>query len=218
MSDLKIKICGMTEPGNIGQISRLNPDYMGFIFYPQSSRYAGDLTAIDLVVMPDSIRKVGVFVDAPPEDALAACRQMGIRIVQLHGAESPEYCRFMKQRGLVVFKAIRMEADNDFSELPDYRDACDYFLLDTSGPGYGGTGIKFDWERLNDYKLGKPFFLSGGIGPGDASRILKIKHEQLYGVDLNSRFEIRPGIKKYDELEKFISAIRHGPRRLRSGS
>ena len=198
----------MTDPGNISQISRLNPDYMGFIFYPQSRRYAGDLAAPDLVEMPDSIRKVGVFVNASPEDLLEACRQMGIRIIQLHGNESPEYCRLMKQKGLEVIKAIGVGADTRFSEWVDYQDSCDFFLLDNEGPGHGGTGRKFEWERLAGYELEKPFFLSGGIGPGDARRILRFDHPQLYGVDLNSRFESRPGIKKFHELEKFIKIIR----------
>jgi phosphoribosylanthranilate isomerase len=205
---LKVKICGMKDPGNIRRIAMLSPDYMGFIFYPHSRRYAGDLSAAVIADLPAGIRKVGVFVDLPPDDVLSACRQMGIRTVQLHGTESPEYCRSLKYRGLEVFKVFSMGPDTCFPELGAYIDSCDRFLLDTAGEEFGGTGRKFDWKRLGDYELDKPFFLSGGIGPGDVERILKISHPRLFGVDLNSRFETRPGVKSYEELEKFIMKIR----------
>lgn len=198
----------MRDPGNIREISRLYPDYMGFIFYSRSRRYAGDLSAGDLTDLPESIRKVGVFVNHSPDDVIASCRQMGIRIVQLHGSESPEYCRSMKYRGLEVFKAFSINKKADFEVMQAYRDSCDFFLMDTAGAGYGGTGKKFDWSCLEAYDQDKPFFLSGGIGPLDADRIIDLEHPRLFGVDLNSRFETVPGIKKWDELEKFIRKIR----------
>jgi phosphoribosylanthranilate isomerase len=210
MKILKVKICGMKDPGNIRQIAMLSPDCMGFIFYPQSRRYAGDLCATDLMDLPAGIKKVGVFVDLPADDVLSACRQMGLRTVQLHGTESPEYCRSLKYRGLEVFKVFSIGPDMRFTESRAYLDSCDMFLFDTAGAGFGGTGRKFNWKRLGEYDLDKPFFLSGGIGPSDAEGILKINHPRLYGVDLNSRFETRPGIKNYDELETFMRMIRRG--------
>jgi phosphoribosylanthranilate isomerase len=81
---------------------------MGFIFYSGSKRFTGDLGACDLVDLPDSIRKVGVFVNHSSGDVTATCRQMGIRTVQLHGDESPEYCRSMKKNGFIVFKAFNL--------------------------------------------------------------------------------------------------------------
>lgn len=213
LSILKIKICGMRNPRNIREISRLSPDYMGFIFYSRSRRYAGDLGARDLVDLPDSIRKVGVFVNFTADDVITTCRHMGIRTVQLHGDESPEYCRLIKNSGFEVFKAFNISGKAEVKVLRDYQDSCDFILLDAAGEGYGGTGEKFDWSCLEDYEHDLPFFLSGGIGPEDADRILKLNHPKLYGLDLNSRFETEPGIKKRDDLERFIRQIRSGSSR-----
>jgi phosphoribosylanthranilate isomerase len=86
--DLKIKICGMMEAGNVRDISGLMPDYMGFIFYPGSKRYAGRLSPEEVKDLPDSINKVSVFVNASREEIISTCRAYSIRILQLHGDES----------------------------------------------------------------------------------------------------------------------------------
>jgi len=206
--DLKIKICGMKEPGNIREIAGLEPDYMGFIFYPGSGRFAGDLSPGALKGFPDSIRKVAVFVNAPREEILAACRDLSINIVQLHGDESPDFCRSFREKGFRVIKAFRVGQGLDRKEMDRYADACDFLLLDASGEGFGGTGRQFDWGQLRDYNTPLPFFLSGGIGPGDAGRIMAMDIPSLYAVDLNSRFELKPGVKNKQDLETFIRHIR----------
>ena len=93
-------------------------------------------------------------------------------------------------------------------KMEAFAEVCDFILFDTSGEGFGGTGLKFDWDQLQDYTIELPFFLSGGLAPGDADRIKDMDIPQLYAVDLNSRFEIKPGLKDKEELEKFIRKIR----------
>ncbi len=208
MKKLKIKICGMRDPGNIREISALSPDYMGFIFYPPSKRFIGELSAADLSDMPENIRRAGVFVNMTPEDMLTECGRMKLDAVQLHGSESPDVCKLMKQEGLEVIKAFNIAQETDFDVMRDYLDACDMFLLDTAGPGFGGTGLKFNWNRLRDYNFDKPFMLSGGVGPADAEEILSIDHPRFYGIDLNSRFELEPGMKDGPALAEFVSRIR----------
>lgn len=206
MKKLKVKICGMRDPGNIREIAELKPDYMGFIFYTGSSRYAGDLG--DMPSLPGSIRKVGVFVNALPGDILDICRSLDISMVQLHGSESPEHCIRLRDSGMDVMKAFSIGENEGFERMEEYTGCCDYFLLDTADPGFGGTGRKFDWGKLDDYGYDKPFFLSGGIGPQDAENILSLDHPRLSGLDLNSRFESAPGIKTREELDGFIKKIR----------
>ena len=206
--ELKIKICGMKEPGNIREISRLNPDYMGFIFYPGSKRYAGNLSPADLEHLPNAFDKVAVFVNASREEIIFTCRAYSIRILQLHGDEPPEYCRSFMEEGFRVIKAFRIGRSMDAKVMDRYAKSCDLFLLDTSAEGYGGTGKKFNWKHLERFHSPVPFFLSGGIGPGDAGRIMEMDIPQLQGVDLNSRFEIRPGVKNKNDLETFIRRIR----------
>jgi phosphoribosylanthranilate isomerase len=208
--NLKIKVCGMRDPGNIHEVSALNPDYMGFIYYPRSPRYAPDLSPADIAGLPAAIKKTGVFVDSPAEEVEETCRRMGFRAAQLHGDEPPEFCNSLKEGGIELIRAFRIGAQTDFREFEDYQDACDLFLLDTAGTGFGGTGKKFEWSRLEQYRLDKPFILSGGIAPPDAERILEIGHPGLYGIDLNSGFETAPAMKDRNALEGFIQRIRKG--------
>jgi phosphoribosylanthranilate isomerase len=206
--ELKIKICGMREAGNVRDISGLMPDYMGFIFYPGSKRYAGRLSPQEVRDLPASIKKVSVFVNASREEIIPTCRAYSIRILQLHGEESPELCQSFREDGYRVIKAFRVGQSLDVKEIERFTNACDLILLDTSAEGFGGTGKKFDWKQLKQYTPELPFFLSGGIDPGDAEMIMEIDIPQLYGVDLNSRFEIKPGLKNTEELENFIRKIR----------
>lgn len=206
--ELKIKICGMREAGNVRDISGLMPDYMGFIFYPGSKRYAGRLSPAEVRDLPGNIKKVSVFVNASREEIISTCRAYSIRILQLHGDESPEFCQSFREEGYHVIKAFRVGQSLDVKEMDRFTNACDFILLDTSAEGFGGTGKKFDWKQLKDYTLELPFILSGGIAPGDADRIMDMDIPQLYGVDLNSRFEIKPGLKNIEELENFIRKIR----------
>ncbi len=185
------------------------PDYLGFIFYPGSKRYAGRLSPWGLKNIPESIQKVAVFVNASREEILSTCKSYSIRILQLHGDEPPDICQSFREDGFKVIKAFRVGQGLDIREMDRYARVCDFILLDTSGEGFGGTGMKFDWNQLQDYTLELPFFLSGGVGPGDAGRILDMDIAKLYGVDLNSRFEIRPGLKNKEELENFITRIRN---------
>jgi phosphoribosylanthranilate isomerase len=206
--DLKIKICGMREPGNIRDVSGLRPDYMGFIFYPGSKRYSGRLSPSDLKDFPDDIQKVAVFVNASREEIVSTCKAYSIRIIQLHGDESPAFCHSFREEGFQVIKAFRVGQGLDMEEMKGFAEVCDFTLLDTSGEGFGGTGKKFDWNQLTKYTLDLPFFLSGGIASGDADRIMDMNIPQMHAVDLNSRFEIKPGLKDKEELENFIRRIR----------
>ena len=206
--DLKIKVCGMREPENIREISGIEPDYMGFIFYPGSKRYTGNLSPAELKDFPDGIKKVAVFVNAAREEILNICLTYSIQIIQLHGEESPEFCRSFLDDGFQVIKAFRIGQILDMDEMERYTETCNFILLDTSWEGFGGTGRKFDWEQLREYRVKLPFFLSGGIAPDDAARIKEMDHPQLYAVDLNSQFEIVPGLKNLNELDTFIRKLR----------
>ena len=207
-NQLKIKICGMRDPENIREVAGLKPDYMGFIYYPGSGRFAGSLSPADIADLPEEIQKVGVFVNSPLKEVLSISGHMGFHTVQLHGSEHPGYCKSLKESGLEIIKAVGVGQGKGFEGLAAYRDCCAMFLLDTAGPGFGGTGRKFGWDVLKSYDLDVPFFLSGGIGLPDAGSILKLDHPGLFGVDLNSRFETEPGVKNRQDLSEFILKIR----------
>lgn len=199
----------MRDPENISGVVAALPDYMGFIFYPKSKRFAGfEPSQYVLDVIPDSVRKVGVFVDETPEKVLEIVQNWKLNMVQLHGHETPEYCQKIKDSGITVFKAFSVDEQFDFEKLNKYSGVCDYFLFDTKGQLPGGTGQKFNWQLLENYKGGVPFFLSGGIGTDDLKAILSFSHPQLFGIDINSGFEISPALKDVEKVKTFIFGIR----------
>jgi len=206
---MKIKVCGMRQKNNIEQLVRLNPDYIGFIFYPQSKRYIGDQISEDILnLIPVNIMKVGVFVDEPLDLLLEKYRINSLDMIQLHGSEVPDYCSELKKIGIPVIKAFKFADDFDFHSIKAYESCCDFFLFDTAGQSVGGTGIKFDWQLINQYMGNKPFFLSGGIGSSDLEAVRNISHIHLYGVDVNSGFETAPAMKDILKVSAFINELR----------
>jgi len=209
MNELKIKVCGMRDPENISGVVAALPDYLGFIFYPRSKRFIGFEPSPEVLsIVPDTVRKVGVFVDETLEKVLEICRNWKLNVAQLHGNESPDYCKQIKDAGIAVFKAFSVDELFDFTTLTSYSGVCDYFLFDTKGQFPGGTGQKFNWQLLENYQGNVPFFLSGGIGPEDLKAVLDFQHPQLFGVDINSGFEISPALKDVEKVRSFINEIR----------
>ena len=206
---LKIKVCGITDPVNAAKVAGSGPDYMGFIFHPASKRFVGPVPDATLFSkIPCGILKTGVFVNEHPGIIAGAVPDYGLDIVQLHGNESPAYCRSLREAGVKIIKAFRLIPEFNFRILKSYEETCDYFLFDTFTGSGGGSGLKFDWKILDYYWYDKPFFLSGGIGPGDIEKIKEIRHFSFFGVDINSRFEISPGIKDHRKVRDFIKLLK----------
>lgn len=199
----------MIDPRNVRRIAKVNPDYLGFIFYKGSPRYVGAEPDLELFRnVPAGIKKAGVFFNENDQTILEFSARAGLEIVQLHGNETPEYCRLLKNYGLTIIKVFNINDEFSFESLNPYQDNCDYFLFDTKSEKPGGSGKKFDWGKLEEYAMDKPFFLSGGIGPEDAGRIKSIQNKRLFAVDLNSRFEITKGVKDTRMVKAFINSIK----------
>ena len=206
---LKIKICGMRDADNIAEAAALDPDLMGFIFYPSSPRYAGlTLNAETLYKISPSIIKTGVFVNEDFNPIIRSVEQFYLDYVQLHGNETPDLCFRLRETGIRVIKTFSISAKHNFKDCSDFIACTDYFLFDTSTSGFGGSGNKFNWKELNNYNFDHPFFLSGGVSPNDFNNLHEICNPSFYGIDLNSRFETKPGLKDIAILNNFISEIR----------
>lgn len=200
----KLKICGMKNLKNIEGISILEPDFLGFIFWEPSKRY---YNLNSLPIIPKSIKKVGVFVNAYYYDILEKVKQYELDIVQLHGNESPTLCKDLKDENITVIKAFSIDEDFDFSILKRYKNYVDFFLFDTKGKLPGGNGTTFDWKVLEKYDGNTSFFLSGGIGLNQIDQLKDFFNtkvsKRFYAIDINSQFETEPGIKKIKELKEF---------------
>lgn len=206
---MKLKVCGMKY--NPREVAALQPDYLGFIFWDRSPRsFDGDIPEL-----PDTIKKVGVFVDASIDEVVAKINKYGLHAVQLHGNESPAFCKALKQhythRPVDIIKVFSIRDNFDFGLLTPYENSCDYYLFDTKGKLPGGNGYTFDWKVLKDYPSTKPFFLSGGIGLEEVESIREFmkrpEAKYCHAIDVNSRFEIQPGLKDIARLKDFKSQI-----------
>ncbi len=204
---MKIKVCGLNDAVSIERLTLLQPDYMGFIYYAGSPRFAAQVNYGLLAALPKNIEQTAVFVNESASHIHQMMADYRFSAVQLHGHESPEFCA--QFRGQVkVLKAFGIDDDFDFSGLLPYVDAVDYFLFDTRSGVYGGSGKTFNWELLNRYTLDVPFFLSGGLSLVNIEDVKQITHPQFYGVDLNSRFETAPGVKDIDKLKRAFNSLR----------
>ena len=203
-----VKVCGMREPGNVKQVAQLGVDMMGFIFYPKSPRYASQVVARSDA--DRNVCRVGVFVNDSVSTMLDKIHSFSLNAVQMHGNESRQLCEQLREaRGdMKIIKAISVSTAGDIQKYKEYVGAVDYFLFDTKCKTVGGSGQQFDWQILDEYDGDVPFLLSGGIGPEDAFRIRTFHHSQCVGIDLNSRFEIEPGVKDVEKLNKFLNEIK----------
>jgi phosphoribosylanthranilate isomerase len=204
---LKIKVCGMKFPENIKAVATLHPDFMGFVFYPKSPRFAEPLDVSVLDSLPPTIKKIGVFVNENLENILTTVYKYNLDGVQLHGTEMMKMCRKLRKAGLIVIKAFPVAEAYNFKVTKRYEGTCNYFLFDTQTDSFGGSGVKFDWGMLDEYVGKTPFLLSGGIEADDAQAILKIEHPKFAGIDLNSKFEVKPGEKNLELLKEFLSLL-----------
>ena len=194
----------MKETENITEISTLQPDYLGFIFWEKSKR---NMTLDAIPELPETIKKVGVFVDASIQEIAAKINQYQLDVIQLHGNESVIFCRNVKKLGVEVIKVFSMASTFNFSLVKEYVLAVDYFLFDTKGKLPGGNGVTFDWKILENYHCDTPYFLSGGIGTTEIDGLKEFLKspaaKKCYAIDVNSRFEKKPGIKNKIKLQKF---------------
>ncbi len=209
---MKIKVCGMTMMEQLKTLEEIGADYAGLIFYPRSPRYVlhAALKAEEVKSRFEKIKLVGVFVNEELDSVLEKIDTWGLDSIQLHGQESPAYCRELRNR-ISVIKAFRVGVDTEIAAAVEpYADAVDHFLFDTLGMQYGGTGQQFEWDLLLGAKIPQPYILSGGIGPDDAEKVRAFveKDSSAYALDLNSRFETDPGVKDLDLIDRFIKEVK----------
>lgn len=199
-----IKICGITNFDDAHAAVAAGADALGFNFYQPSPRYITPESAREIInTLPASVLTVGVFVNEPSPDAVRAIAdRAGVKAVQLHGDESPDYCRALKS----VIKNFSVSTDFDVDQLRAYE--VDAVMLDTKHNHLrGGTGRVFDWsvaQRVN--QLVPKLFLAGGLSPENVSDAIVFVHP--YAVDACSALEDKPGIKNHERMRVFVNAVR----------
>jgi phosphoribosylanthranilate isomerase len=198
------KVCGMKESGNLQELQRLAPDWIGFIFYEKSPRNVALIPELSSI----SAKKIGVFVDAEEALIREKIKSFSLDGLQFHGSESPSVCAKFRNEEFIVIKSFAIDDHFSFEKTANYEQACDYFLFDTKiEAASGGTGKSFDWSLLENYAGETPFILSGGINLESVADLKSLVHPKWAGIDINSRFEISPGMKNINLIQHFKDAI-----------
>jgi phosphoribosylanthranilate isomerase len=205
-----IKICGITNIDDARAAVAAGADALGFNFYKPSPRYIAPPAAREIVEqLPSSILTVGVFVNEDsPESVKKIASEAGVTAFQLHGDESPEYCRELSDR--YVIKTLTVSGDFDIQMVQDYARARDVnaIMLDTRDNNLrGGTGRVFDWSvAIEVNKVVPKLFLAGGLSPENISEAIELVRP--YAVDACSALEDRPGIKNHERMRAFVELAR----------
>jgi phosphoribosylanthranilate isomerase len=178
MSDVAVKICGLTGPQDVVAAADAGARYVGFVFFPKSPRNVSVQQAKALAAeVPFGVAKVALTVNA--DDALLdeITQNVAIDILQLHGSESVERVAQIKARtGLPVMKAIGISDADDLQKIVDYGRVADMLLVDAKPPKNadlpGGNGLAFDWRLLAGRKWAVPWMLAGGLTPDNVQQAI----------------------------------------------
>ncbi len=203
---MKVKICGITNYKDAAFSVDQGVDALGFNFYRLSPRYIDATTARSIIGrLPPFVTTVGVFVNlSGPEQVAEAARSAGVQVIQLHGDESPEFCR--KLGDWFLIKALRIGKHPIRENLEEYP--VQAFLLDTkSDVLYGGTGVSFEWNLAHGIKRIRPVILAGGLRPDNVGEAIRLV--QPYAVDICSGVESSPGKKDFAKLIEFMNEVRN---------
>jgi phosphoribosylanthranilate isomerase len=204
MITVKVKICGITNYEDAIAAVDMGADLLGFNFYPKSPRYIDPAEAEKIISkLPAFVDIAGVFVNASFDQIRDIIDQCQLNWVQLHGDETPEFCRLFKDINVKVIKAIRVKTAEDVSSADDF--CADAILYDAfNREKYGGTGKTFNWNLVRH--LYERSFLAGGITPETAAEAIRLG---VYGIDICSGIESSPGKKDHEKMKKLFDNIRY---------
>ncbi|MEH7512977.1 phosphoribosylanthranilate isomerase [Gottfriedia acidiceleris] len=199
---MKVKICGITDLKTAQSAINAGADAIGFVFAESKRRI--EITEAKKIIesLPDSVLKIGVFVNETKETLESIYQEVGLTHLQLHGDETPEFCRSLS---FPVIKALRVQSEKDVEKIAEYD--CDYILVDSpSGKYRGGNGTTFNWDLMGSKKIDN-LILAGGLTIENvipASSVVKPKM-----VDVSSGVETN-GKKDEEKIKSFIKKVKLG--------
>jgi phosphoribosylanthranilate isomerase len=200
-----VKICGITNPGDARVATDAGADAVGFIFAESPRRIDAEEARKISIALPENVIRVGVFVDEGPAEVLRISREVGLDLAQLHGEETPEAVTALREAGVKVMKALRVESAASLEALDEYE--ADLFLLDAhSARARGGTGERFEWGVAKSLKGRDNIVISGGLSPENVREA--VEFFEPFGVDASSSLEDGPGRKNGELVRRFVLAAK----------
>jgi len=206
---LLVKICGIRSLEDARFAAASGADAVGFVFWYMSPRRVDPEQAAAITAeLPESVLRVGVFVDAPRDEIERVSQQVGLDLLQLHGEEPPEALEGLSRPAL---KAVRVGPRFTAEEALRYSKTAQGIVVDTRLPGQtlmpGGTGVPFDWSLVANLAEQVPFLmLAGGLSPTNVAEAVRAVRPDA--VDVSSGVERMPGRKDPERVKAFIEASR----------
>lgn len=205
----QVKICGLTTPEDAAAAIEFGADALGFNLFTGSERYLPIGPSGDWIeALPAEVAKVAVLVNPGWDEALMAAKLPGITALQLHGGETPDFCRKLMEHGIRFAKALPVTTQDSVKNLPSFFTRT--VLLDSSHAGeFGGSGRTFPWQIARDFVEGNPHLrviLAGGLTPENVAEAVAIVRP--FAVDVTSGVESLAGRKDHGRLRAFIVAAR----------
>jgi phosphoribosylanthranilate isomerase len=201
-----VKICGITNIDDAQAAAAVGVDALGFNFYNLSPRYIAPQSAhLIIELIPDSLLTVGVFVNEDSDTVRRIAEESGIKALQLHGDETPEYCNELAADYYVI-KTFSVSDTFDIQTTKAYE--VEAIMLDTKHNSLrGGTGRVFDWSVARRAASTIPkLFLAGGLSPENIENA--IETVRPFAVDACSALEVRPGKKSEERIRVFVNTVR----------
>ena len=203
-----IKICGFTQVDNAVACTRYEPDAIGLVFFEKSPTNVTMERAAQICrALPEQTEKIGVFVDKPYDQVVEIVNQSGLTGVQLHGQESPEMVKRLRQQGLTVIKALFAAKSPDLSQASQYNQASSLLVEYGKGNLPGGNAESWDYRISESLNTTLPVVLAGGLSPENVAGVVAAVNPG--GVDISSNVESEPGVKDPEKVKRFILAIRN---------
>jgi phosphoribosylanthranilate isomerase len=200
-----VKICGITNAGDARVAADAGADAVGIIFAESPRRVDVEEARRISIAVPENVIRVGVFVDEDPAEVLMISREVGLDLAQLHGDEPPETVTALREAGVKVMKALRVESAATLEAIDEFE--ADLFLLDAySTRARGGTGERFDWGVAKSLRGRDNIVVSGGLGPENVHEA--VEFFEPFGVDASSSLEDGPGRKNGELVRRFVLAAK----------
>ena len=204
---VQVKICGLRDAASVFAAVEGGARYVGFVFYSKSPRIVDAETVATLIapLSPDVI-SVGLFVDPLDDDVMRVLRVAPLRMIQLHGAETPERVAVLKNlTGLPIIKAVGIASRRNIATARLYESTADLLLLDATPPPGGlpgGNAAVFDWSLLKNEEFAKPWLLAGGLTELNSEAAVAATGAKI--LDVSSGVEEGLGRKSPAKIRSFL--------------
>ena len=207
------KICGINDADAMRAAIDGGATHVGLVFYAPSPRSLDPVAATELAeLVPDSITRVGLFVDPTDAEIEAVLDKASLDMLQLHGHETPARVAALKRRtGLHVMKVIKVAGPGDLAAADDYLEVADWLMFDAKAPADlagalpGGNAVVFDWALLGGKQWSLPWMLAGGLNAANVAEAVRLSGAPT--VDTSSGVESAPGRKITNKIKAFLDAV-----------